>query len=152
MAVDLVAPVLLTRLVLPGMLERKQGRVVNVSSFGARIGMPCMECYLASNARLILFTESLRAEYEGTGVSASCILLVVVKGEGMLADFMNQTDVGLPKISGSCTPEEVANETIRAIKKDLPEVIVNSVKPGIAAAPLVFYPSLRTWVMRTVGA
>ena len=44
---NLTAPIELTRLLLPGMLERKQGHIVNISSMGGRVGFPYTEVYSA---------------------------------------------------------------------------------------------------------
>ena len=60
--VNLTAPLLLTRMVLPGMLERGTGHIVQVASLAGKGGFPCQGPYAASKAALIMFTHSLRAE------------------------------------------------------------------------------------------
>ena len=67
-AIDLLAPLRLTRAVLPGMLERKRGVIVDVSSMAALAPTPGMTHYNAAKAGLAAASESLRGELRGTGV------------------------------------------------------------------------------------
>jgi NAD(P)-dependent dehydrogenase (short-subunit alcohol dehydrogenase family) len=69
--VDLFGPFLVTRVVLPGMIERRQGRIINVSS-GASVwrgGWAGGSAYAASKAALNSMTETLATEVEKYGVS-----------------------------------------------------------------------------------
>jgi len=68
MATNYFAPVAGTLTVLPGMLARRRGVVVNVSSDSGRAPSPHEAAYSASKAALSAFTESLSYETEGTGV------------------------------------------------------------------------------------
>ena len=67
--VNLVGLAHLTRLVLPGMLERGTGKVVNNASVSGYAFFPGASTYAASKAGVVAFTESLRRELRGTGVS-----------------------------------------------------------------------------------
>jgi short-subunit dehydrogenase len=66
--VNLVAVVHLTQRVLPGMLERDRGLVVNNASISGYAHMPAASTYAASKAGVVAFSESLRRELHGTGV------------------------------------------------------------------------------------
>lgn len=68
LAVDLLAPLRLTRAVLPGMLLRKSGMIVDVASMAAIAPTPGMTYYNASKAGLAAASEALRGELRGTGV------------------------------------------------------------------------------------
>jgi short-subunit dehydrogenase len=72
-AVNLCAPVLLARALLPGMLERRRGAIVNVASIAGHLGVAGEAVYAATKAGLIGFGESLRQELAGTGVQVSLI-------------------------------------------------------------------------------
>ncbi len=68
MAVNLRAPFLLARGVLPGMIERRAGRIINVSSISASGGTPGLAAYCASKAGLLGLTRALSAEVKASGV------------------------------------------------------------------------------------
>ena len=71
---NLASALLLTRLVVPHMLERGDGgHVVNMSSTAGKYGPAFGGVYAATKAGLIAFTQALRAEYRGRGISASVI-------------------------------------------------------------------------------
>jgi NAD(P)-dependent dehydrogenase (short-subunit alcohol dehydrogenase family) len=65
---NVLAPMRLTRLVLPGMREHGDGRIVNVSSVAGRMSTPLMGWYCASKHALEAVTDALRMEVESDGV------------------------------------------------------------------------------------
>jgi short-subunit dehydrogenase len=71
--VDLVAPVLLTRLVLPGMLARGRGRIVLMSSIAGLVGVRNESVYSAAKGGLNSFADSLSDELAGTGVGVTVV-------------------------------------------------------------------------------
>lgn len=73
MQVNLTAPYVICRALLPGMIERGYGRIVNVASIAGKEGNPNASHYSASKAGLIALTKSLGKELAGTGVVANCI-------------------------------------------------------------------------------
>jgi NAD(P)-dependent dehydrogenase (short-subunit alcohol dehydrogenase family) len=73
LAVNLTAPMLLTRLCLPSMYERGWGRVVNVASVAGKIGLKNGSAYSASKHGLIGFTRSLALEGGRKGVTANTV-------------------------------------------------------------------------------
>ncbi len=72
-SLDVTALTQLTRLYLPGMIERKHGRVLNVASTAAFLPGPNMAVYYASKAYVLSFSEALAEEVRGTGVSVTCL-------------------------------------------------------------------------------
>jgi uncharacterized protein len=71
--VNVVALTALTRALLPGMLERKRGRILNVASTAAFQPGPFMTVYYASKAYVLSFSEALAEETAGTGVTVTCL-------------------------------------------------------------------------------
>ena len=72
--VNLQAVVHLTRGLLPGMLARGTGKIVNNASVSAVMHFPCASTYAASKAALLAFSNCLETELAGTGVSTLCLL------------------------------------------------------------------------------
>ena len=144
---NLTAPMILTRLFLPGMIANKCGHIVNMSSLGGKKGSPYSGTYAATKAALIQWSFSLRAELKGTGVSSSVICPGFVSQVGMFAAYNKKA----PKIVGETTPEKVADSVIRAIQKDLAEVIVNSKPIWPMIIMEAIHPELSTWILKTFG-
>jgi len=149
--VNLEAPMVLTRLVLPEMLQRGRGHVVNVSSLAGKAGPAYQEPYAASKAGLIAFTSSLRATYRGSGVSASVICPGFVEA-GIYEKLKKQTGYSAPGLLGTSKPETVARALIRAINSDLPEVIINPLPVRPLFATSAMFPRLGEFLTRQTGA
>ena len=70
---------------LQGMRERRFGRIVVISSFAARFGMPAQVAYSASKAGLIGMVKTVAAENAGLGITANAILPGLVGSAGVKA-------------------------------------------------------------------
>jgi short-subunit dehydrogenase len=70
-AVNMLAPILLSRAVLPGMLERGRGHILNVSSLAGSNLVPGLLPYSTSKAGLNHFTAGLRAELKATPITTT---------------------------------------------------------------------------------
>jgi short-subunit dehydrogenase len=121
--VNLTSAILLTRLVLPGMLERGRGHVVNVSSMAGRVSFPYTEAYAAAKDGLIAFTRVLRADYRDCGVSGSTLILGPVGEAGVGARTAEEVGLKHPPV-GLVSPTKIAKLTVRAIGSDKAELAV----------------------------
>lgn len=121
LSTNLLAAMELTRLVLPSMLRRGSGHIVNIASLAGKKGAPYNSIYSASKAGLIMWTDAMRQELAGTGVEISVICPGYVSQAGMTFD----THVPAPSLAGTSTPTDVAIAVLRAIKQNKAEVIVN---------------------------
>ena len=148
--INLEAPMLLTRAVVPGMLERGRGHVVNISSGAGKVGVPGEAAYCASKHGLVGFTNALRAEYERTNVNFSVVCPGLVSDVGM-AHRWEEAGVKAPRIAGSSTPEKVAAVTVSCIKRNRSEVLVNTppVRPLIVLANIA--PGITPFLLRKLG-
>jgi short-subunit dehydrogenase len=150
LSVNLEAPMILSRLVLPEMLERRRGHIVNISSLAGKAGPAFQEPYAASKAGLVAFTQSLRATYGGSGVSASVIVPGFVEA-GIYARLKAKSGCAAPAMLAGCSPAKVADAVLRSIEGDVPEIIVNRypIRPVLALSALS--PRLGAWINARIG-
>ena len=73
LALNLTAPYICCKAVLPGMLLKKWGRIVNIASIVAKIGADRGSAYAASKGGLVSFTKSLALEVAKDGITANAI-------------------------------------------------------------------------------
>ncbi len=151
--VNLTAPILLSRLMLPKMIELGEGHIVNVSSLGGLLSTPYGEAYGAAKHGLVGFTRCLRTTAIGENypVSASVVCPGMVSDAGMFHDACEEYDITPPTSFGAATPHEVADAVVKAIHNDEPEVIVNPkpVKPILFMQ--LFFPKFATKMMVKAG-
>ena len=134
---NLVAPLLLTRRALPGMLERGRGHVVFIASMAGKIGAPYEACSVATKAGLVGLTQSLRAEYARAPVGFSVVCPGFVAGDGM---YQRMLEEGFSSnlLIGSTTMAKVVDGVLDAIRRDRPELIEagRPMRPALALAAL----------------
>ena len=83
-ALNTVAPIELTRQVLPGMLARGAGRIANVSSLAGITAFPTLSTYGATKAALVHFTAAMQRELRRTPVRLTIVQLGEVAGTEMI--------------------------------------------------------------------
>lgn len=96
-AVNMTGPFLCTRSVLPHMLARKYGRIVNIASIAGKEGNPNMTAYSATKAAVIGFTKSVAKEVATENICVNAVSPAVVQ----------------TKILDQLTPEQVGYMTAR---------------------------------------
>ena len=122
---NVLAPVLLTRAVVPGMVERGEGAVISVASLLAfsgaweRENLPKRAVYAASKAFLVTFTQILAGELADTGVRAQVVCPGLVRSE-----FHSRQGVDM-----SAVPRMEPESVVRASLADLARGVVVSI-PG----------------------
>jgi short-subunit dehydrogenase len=149
--VDLTTPVLLSRLVLPGMVERGYGRIVNVSSMAGHVSFPYTEAYAAAKDGLIAFGRVLHADYRKTGVWATTLILGGIKDAGIGARTIDEVGLKVNTAFAS-KPEKVAAATLKAIDKRKVEIVVNPGPGRFMKALLDYFPGLGPALNRVSGA
>lgn len=87
--VNVTAVTHLTRLALPGMLERRHGRIMNVASTAGFQPGPLMAVYYATKAYVISFSEAIANELKGSGVTVTCLCPGATETE-----FAKRADMG----------------------------------------------------------
>lgn len=146
--VNLRAPIMLARALVPRLLERGRGHLVFVSSLSGKAISPGASIYCATKFGMRGFALALREDLVGTGVGVSVVYPGFISDAGMFAESGTE----LPPFVGTRTPEQVADGVIAAIEKDRAEVSVAplSMRAGAAAAGLM--PARLAAVQRRLGA
>lgn len=91
MQVNMIALVQLTKLLLPPMLERRRGRILNVASTAAFQPGPMMAVYYATKAFVLSFSEALSEELRGSGVTVTALCPGPTETEFQSAAKMGRT-------------------------------------------------------------
>ncbi|MEZ4473608.1 MAG: SDR family NAD(P)-dependent oxidoreductase [bacterium] len=146
MRINMTAPVGLTRALLPGMVARGRGGVLNISSgFGMTV-MPGFAAYCATKHFVTAFTEALRMELSGTGVVAtqSCPGPVATEFEAVAG---NPTGQKIPEFLEQ-SAADCARISLRAFERGRAMIT-----PGIAATVLIGLGRMTPrWLQRLIFA
>ena len=103
--VNLTGAFLITRALLPGMIKRGSGKIINVSSIGGRKGGYGRSAYRVTKSGLISFTESLAAEVYEHGINVNAICPGGTDTEGYRSAFGSAGRTDNPKLMD---PSEIA--------------------------------------------
>lgn len=135
---NLIVPMVLAQAVLPGMRKKGTGYIVNIGSMVAEIPMPYLTGYVASKAGLKGFSDALRREIAGQGITVTHINPRAVRtnmNHGAMATFNEMTRT--PEDS----PEWVAEQIFQAIRNGASRkslgrqerffALINALFPGI---------------------
>ena len=141
MMLNMVTPVVLTKLFLKDMYERKAGKILNVCSTGAYQPGPYTATYYASKSFLLSYSKAVRFEAKQYGVSV-CALCPGTTDTG----FFTRADSKTPK--GAMSAEKVASYAYKHFMRDKAEII-----PGVSFRLMKLCPvSVKTavvaWVKR----
>lgn len=145
--VNINALTLLTRAVLPGMLARRNGGILNVSSCAGFLPIPDFAVYAASKAYVTSLTEALRVELRGTGVTVTALCPGPVHTE-----FTHVAAGTRPRHHPSAEwihvpVSDVVRAGLDALEQDRPLVI-----PGIVMKVAMFFTRLTPMpILRAVG-
>src|SRR5213082_1123791 len=146
--VNVMALTSLTRRLLPHMVAKRRGGILNISSSAGVLPIPGDAVYAATKAYVTSFSEALRAELRGKGVSvcALCPGPVVTEFQQVAKRKGVQPDIG-PKFL-VVTVEQVVRDALAALEADRPLIIPGfAMKLLMLLARLMPMPILR-WVAR----
>jgi short-subunit dehydrogenase len=152
-AVNLTAPMDLTRRVLPHMLEHGRGHIVNIASVGGLFGIGWLEPYSATKHGLVGFTRALRVACKASRapVSASVVCPGFIDGVGMYADGVRTYDRRASKLIGTSPTATVVAAVLDAIDRDRPEVIVSPRPIRVLLALSAITPRAGEWLVLKLG-
>jgi dehydrogenase/reductase SDR family member 7B len=147
MEVNFFGPEALTRAVLPSMLEKKEGRIVVISSIAGKFGVPLRSGYSATKFALYGFYEALRAEEGRNGIRVTLVCpgfirtgisLSALKGDGSRHAKMD------PELAQGMPAEECARRILKGVAREKEEICVAAAREKALVYLKRFWPSLLT--------
>ncbi len=145
--VNLRAPILLARDLAVGMIERRRGHLVFISSLAGKTASPASSLYSATKYGLRGFALAVREDLRAANVGVSVVLPGFIRDAGMFAD----AGVKLPPGVGTSTPEEVAGAVIDAIEHNRAEVTVAPILVRLGVTLSTLSPQISSTVKRLAG-
>jgi short-subunit dehydrogenase len=123
---NLSSAIFLSHLVLPGMIEQKQGSIINISSMAGWMGFPHTEAYAACKSGLVGFTRVLRNDYGKVGIGSTAVVLGTIWGAGTTTRTIEETGIAMPSMAKlfASSPETVGKAVVRALKRNPAEIVV----------------------------
>jgi short-subunit dehydrogenase len=146
--VNLRAPIALARALVPGMVERRRGHLVFVSSLAGKAASPASSIYSATKFGLRGFALGLRADLTEHGVGVSAVLPGFIRDAGMFAE----AGVTLPRGVGTRTPDQVAAAVVRVIESNRAELDVAPLGLRVGAAFSGLAPGVAATLSRRMGS
>jgi len=148
---NVLAPMQLTHLLLPGMLARGSGHIVNISSIAGRVAFPYTEAYAAAKDGLIGFTRVLRNDYRSRGVSASVIVLGAIRDSGQGQRTSDELGFKMPRFS-TAPAVAVGEAVVRAIREDRVEIVLMPGPGRLMKAVMDLFPGFGPKMNQMAGA
>lgn len=126
--VDLLAPILLTQLVLPHMVKRGSGHIVGISSVAGRIGVPLRTAYCAAKHGLIGYMDALRAETQTAhGLCVTTVLPGSVRTD-VSRNALDENGARRGKsdsvIDNGMDPDECARQIVEGMRSGASEILI----------------------------
>ena len=143
---NLMAPMELCRLMLPGMIDRRSGHIVNISSGAGKHGAPFNSVYSASKAALINWSEGLRLELADDNVGVSVVCPGVTD-----AGMFHALEIDAPGDLKVTPPEVVAEAVITAILQNQREVTLDGLTATVFSVISQLSPGLSDAILHKVG-
>lgn len=139
----------LTHLVLPGMLHRKKGKIMNIASTAAFQAGPLMAVYFATKSYVLRFSEALANELKGSGVTVTVYCPAATESGFQAAAKMEESK--LVKNRKLDTAENVAKDAYKAMMRGKTIAIYGTMN-AILAKSAGFFPSawsanIARWMM-----
>jgi len=152
MDVNYFAPVLITKLVLPGMLAKQYGTIAVTTSIAGKFGFPLRSAYSASKHALYGFFETVQAEYYDRHIR----VVLICPGRVNTNISMNALESDGKKHavlddgqSGGIPADKAAKKIVKAIYKQRPEILVGG-KELLMVTIKRFFPGLSRKLVRKI--
>ncbi len=141
---NVFAPMRLTRAVLPGMLDRGKGTIVDIASMASLAPTPGMYYYNASKGALAAASEALRGELRGSGVHVVTVYPGIIMTDMGEAGYDAYEESAALRWQPTGTTDKLAALTYRAVQRKKARVIY----PRMNALAR-WFPTITRWFMDT---
>jgi uncharacterized protein len=145
--VNLRAPMHMARELVPGMVERRRGHLVFVSSLSGKVASMGTAVYSATKFGLRGFAYSLHEDLHGSGVTVTTVFPSFIRGAGMWAD----TGLKLPPGVATRTPDQVVAAVIRGMERNRAEIDVAPLSLRLGGWLFGFAPGITAVLSRLGG-
>jgi uncharacterized protein len=126
---------MLSRALLPGMVARKKGRIMNVASTAAFMPGPLMSVYYASKNYVLAFSEGLSEELSGTGVTVTALCPGPVETGFQARAAMQNSKLLKNPMNPVMTSQAVAKQGIAALERGQRVIIPGTMNQILAMVP-----------------
>lgn len=147
MQINLLSPMRLTQLVVPHMIQRRSGHIVNISSVAGQVGPPNLASYAASKFGLRGFGEALSEELLPHDVFVTQIYPFFTRTPILDSQRFGGIDVQVPDNGPIYEPAFVIRELIQGIKRNQLHVFPGAIPKAIVTTHR-FFPSLVPYLSR----
>jgi NAD(P)-dependent dehydrogenase (short-subunit alcohol dehydrogenase family) len=134
LGINLWGPIYALHFLLPHMVARKSGHIINIASWMGLLGQPANGAYAASKFGIVGLSESLRAELERFGIGVTVVCPGIVQTNIFKAVKVKGFKPEVTKMPGfiGTTPEGAAMKIVHAVKKDKALVLTDFAKIAYA--------------------
>jgi uncharacterized protein len=146
--VNLRAPIVLARRLAPGMVARRRGHIVLISSIGGKVASVGTSIYSATKFGLRGFGLALREDLRESGVGVTGVFPGFIRDAGMFAD----SGAKLPGGLGTRSPEDVAAAVLDAVRDNPAEIDVAAFEQRFGAVLAALSPALSSKIQSAFGA
>ncbi|MEZ4395108.1 MAG: SDR family NAD(P)-dependent oxidoreductase [Polyangiales bacterium] len=145
--VNLRAAVHSARVLGEGMMRRQRGHIVFISSISGKVASGGQAMYNCTKFGLRGFSYALREDLAPHGVGVTTVFPGFIRDAGMFAN----TQVALPRGTGTRSPRDVADAVLRAVRENPAEIDVAAFEQVFGGYAFGLAPGLVSWIMRTIG-
>ena len=142
MEVDYFAPLALTQQVLPAMVRRGSGAIVNVSSVAGKVGSPLRTAYCGAKHAMVGWSDALRAEIAQYGVTVHVVtpgfVATHIADNALTADGSVKGHDADDPVNSGISIDEAAAQILGALESNVPEIPVG--RPGAPEMQLLDFP------------
>jgi short-subunit dehydrogenase len=147
MEVNFFGPEMLTRALLPAMLEKKSGHIVVISSIAGKFGVPLRSGYSATKFALYGFYEALRAEESRNGIRVTMVCPGFIRTEisvsALRGDGSPHAKID-PELARGMPVEECARQILKAVARGKEDICVGAPREKMMVYLKRFFPSVLT--------